>query len=65
MSLSLLLVVMLLPFILLLFFEKKKEKKTSLTVAAVVLGLSSGSVGSLRRFLRFFISGERERERCL
>jgi hypothetical protein len=63
MSLSLLLLVMLFPFILFFFFEKKKEKNTSLTVAAVVLGLSSGSVGSLRRFLRFFFSGERERER--
>jgi hypothetical protein len=43
--------------------KKKKGKNTSLTVAAVVLGLSSGSVGSLRRFSRFFFSGEGERER--
>jgi hypothetical protein len=62
----LLLLVMLFPFILFLFFEKKeKENNTSLTVAAVVLGLSSGSVGSLRRFSRFlFLERERERGVC-
>jgi CRISPR/Cas system endoribonuclease Cas6 (RAMP superfamily) len=64
MSLSLLLLVVLFPFFHFFFFEKKKEKKTSLTVAAaVVLGLSSGSVGSLRRFSRFLLL-ERERGVC-
>jgi hypothetical protein len=43
--------------------KKKKENNTSLTVAAVVFGLSSGSVGSLRRFSRFLFL-ERERGVC-
>ncbi len=59
-SLSLLLLDMLFPFFVFLFFEKN----ISLTVAAVVLWVSSGSVGSLRRFSRFlFLGRELERER--